>query len=112
VRKVRIRNTELDVSMFCLGTMACALISLALAKSIKRVFAMTGELTLIGQVYPVVGIREKLIAAKRQKIKRLVLPRPNERDVDELPAYIRHGLDTEFTSEFTSEFKDVLAAVF
>jgi ATP-dependent Lon protease len=89
-------------------TMACALVSLARNKTIKRGFAMTGELTLTGQVYPVGGIREKLIAAKRQKIKHIVLPSANERDVEEVPEHIREGLNITYATEF----KDVLAAVF
>ena len=66
-------------------TMAVALTSLAKGKAPKRGFAMTGELTLTGLVYPVGGVREKLIAAKRQKIKRIILPAANVGDVDEVP---------------------------
>ena len=55
-------------------TMATALVSLARKERIKRPLAMTGELTLTGQVLPVGGIREKVIAARRSKIMELILP--------------------------------------
>jgi ATP-dependent Lon protease len=89
-------------------TMACALVSLARGKSSKARLAMTGELTLTGQVYPVGGIREKLIAAKRQKIKHLVLPAANERDVEEVPSHIKQGLNVMYADKFAN----VIQAVF
>jgi ATP-dependent Lon protease len=57
--------------------MATALLSLARNEEIRRGFAMTGELTLTGHVYPVGGIREKLVAAKRQHIRNVILPDAN-----------------------------------
>ena len=61
---------------------------------------MTGELTLTGQVYPVGGIREKLLAAKRQKLKRVVLPAANQRDYEEVPEHIRQGIEVHFADTF------------
>ncbi|MCH8141673.1 MAG: endopeptidase La [Proteobacteria bacterium] len=81
-------------------TMACALLSLARNEQIKANCAMTGELTLTGKVYPIGGIREKLLAAKRQKIKTVILPAANERDYDEVPAHIRQGIDARFVASF------------
>lgn len=52
---------------------------------------MTGELTLTGQVLPIGGVREKVIAARRQKIFELVLPEPNRGDFEELPDYLREA---------------------
>lgn len=89
-------------------TMACALVSLATGKAIRKGFAMTGELTLTGLVYPVGGIREKLIAAKRQKIKQLILPAANAADVEEVPEHIRKGLKIHYAETFA----DVLKLVF
>ena len=89
-------------------TMAVALTSLALNTAPKAGFAMTGELTLTGLVYPVGGIREKLIAAKRQKIKRVILPAANEGDVDDVPESIKKGL----TIVYANHFKDVYALLF
>jgi ATP-dependent Lon protease len=89
-------------------TMATALLSLARNQSIRQPLAMTGELTLTGQVLPVGGIREKVIAARRSKIMELILPEANRRDFDELPAYVRKGIKVHFASRF----QDVVAAAF
>jgi ATP-dependent Lon protease len=59
-----------------------------------------GELTLTGQVLAVGGIREKLIAAKRERIKEVILPRANQGDYDQLPAHVRAGLQVHFVSEY------------
>ncbi len=89
-------------------TMATALLSLARGKTPRRTFAMTGELTLTGQVYPIGGVREKLLAAKRQKIRNVILPEANRRDYEEVPEHIRRGIDVHFVSRF----EDVEALVF
>jgi len=88
-------------------TMATALISLARDERIKRPLAMTGELTLTGQVLPVGGIREKVIAARRMKIPELILPAANRRDFDELPAYLREGLEVRFARNYREVFEYV-----
>jgi ATP-dependent Lon protease len=89
-------------------TMATALLSLARNEGLAQPLAMTGELTLTGRVLPVGGIREKLIAAKRVGIRTAILPAANQRDYDELPAYIREGL----TVHFVEHFREVAARVF
>ena len=61
---------------------------------------MTGELTLTGEVLAVGGIREKVIAARRQGIRKLILPGPNQGDFDELPAYLKKGLTVTFADHF------------
>ncbi len=86
-------------------TMATALLSLALQRKVPRGLAMTGELTLTGQVLPVGGIREKVIAARRARLKQLVLPAANERDYDELPAYLKDGLEVAFAAHYSDVFK-------
>ena len=86
-------------------TMATALVSLAKQRAPKANFAMTGELTLTGLVYPVGGIREKLIAAKRQKIKNVILPAANAGDVDEVPAHIKKGLHIHYAEHFDEVLK-------
>ena len=85
--------------------MATALISLARNKQLPRAVAMTGELTLTGHVLPVGGIREKVIAARRQKIKELILPASNRRDYDELPDYIRKGIRVHFAEHYDDVYK-------
>lgn len=89
-------------------TMATALLSLALGKQIRGPLAMTGELTLTGHVLPVGGIREKVIAARRLKIMELILPFDNQRDVKELPDYIREGM----TIHFAEKYRDIVKIIF
>ncbi len=89
-------------------TMATALLSLARSQKLARPLAMTGELSLTGQVLPVGGIREKVIAARRAGITELVLPEANRADFDKLPDYIRKGI----TAHFASKYKDVVRMVF
>ncbi len=78
-------------------TIATALLSLALGRPPRRRLGMTGELTLTGRIYPIGGVREKLIAAKRSGLTTVLLPKANERDYDELPEHVRSGLTVEFT---------------
>jgi ATP-dependent Lon protease len=73
-------------------TMATALLSLVLGKRIKDRLAMTGELSLTGQVLPIGGLREKTVAAKRNKIKEIIIPAANEKDLDEIPEHVKKGL--------------------
>jgi len=88
-------------------TMATALVSLARKERIKRPLAMTGELTLTGQVLPVGGIREKVIAARRSKIMELILPHGNRRDFEELPEYLRADINVHFARNFREVFEYV-----
>ncbi len=81
-------------------TMASALLSLAKRRKPVRNIAMTGELTLTGQVLPVGGIREKVIAARRAGIKELILPAANKGDFEEIPDYIRSGLKVHFAAQY------------
>ena len=89
-------------------TMASALLSLALNRKPVRNIAMTGELTLTGQVFPVGGIREKVIAARRAGIRELILPADNRGDYEEIPEHIRKG----FKVHFAEQFSDVAAILF
>ena len=77
-------------------TMATALLSLARGQQPSRPLAMTGELTLTGQVLPVGGIREKIIAARRAGIFEIILPEANRGDAEELPDHIKEGLNLHF----------------
>jgi ATP-dependent Lon protease len=81
--------------------MATALFSLVYDVPLKPGFAMTGELNLSGVVMPVGGIKEKLIAAKRAKLKRVIMPKANEADYEALPDPIRRGLDVHFVTELS-----------
>jgi len=84
-------------------TMACALYSLATNRPIIADTAMTGELTLTGMVMPIGGVKEKLIAATRAKLKQVILPADNKEDYDLLPEHIREGI----TALFVKTFEDV-----
>jgi ATP-dependent Lon protease len=88
-------------------TMATALVSLARKERIRRPLAMTGELTLTGQVLPVGGIREKVIAARRGRIMELILPHANRRDFEELPDYLREGINVHFARNYREVFEFV-----
>jgi len=88
-------------------TMASALLSLALNKRIKVRYAMTGEMTLTGAVLAVGGIREKVIAAKREGINNLILPEQVKSRYEKLPAHVTKGLNVNFVSHF-DQVKDLL----
>lgn len=81
-------------------TMASALLSLILNKKIKAKYAMTGEMTLTGSVLAVGGIREKVIAAKREGINNLILPESVKATYKKLPAHVIKGLNVKFVSHF------------
>jgi ATP-dependent Lon protease len=85
-------------------TMATALLSLARRERIKRRLAMTGELTLTGQVLAVGGIREKVIAARRANIMELILPSANRKDFEELPDFLREGINVHFARTYRDVF--------
>jgi ATP-dependent Lon protease len=85
-------------------TMATALLSLARGDRLRRPLAMTGELTLTGQVLPVGGIREKVIAARRAKIDEVILPFANRGDYEALPEYLKVGLEAHFVRTYREVF--------
>ncbi len=74
-------------------TMATALVSAATGLPVRTGLAMTGEITLRGKVLPVGGVKHKLLAAYRADIKEVILPKDNERDLDELPDEVREDLE-------------------
>ncbi|OIQ22394.1 endopeptidase La [Lacinutrix sp. MedPE-SW] len=85
-------------------TMLTSLVSLFTQKKVKKSIAMTGEITLRGKVLPVGGIKEKILAAKRAKIKEILLCEDNKRDIEEIkPDYVK-GLKFHFVTDM----KDVL----
>lgn len=73
-------------------TIAAALLSLLLGLTIRKNFAMTGELSLVGNVLPIGGLREKIVAANRHKIKNIIMPESNLSDLEEIPKYVRSGI--------------------
>ena len=85
-------------------TMLTSLVSLFTQRKIKSSLAMTGEITLRGKVLPVGGIKEKILAAKRARIKEIILCEENKRDIDEIKAEYLKGL----TFHYVREMKDVI----
>jgi ATP-dependent Lon protease len=74
-------------------TMATAIVSLVSGRPVSEDVAMTGEITLTGQVLPIGGVREKTLAAQRAGIRKVVLPHENEPDLDELPKETKEALE-------------------
>ncbi|WBL23600.1 endopeptidase La [Zunongwangia sp. HRR-M8] len=87
-------------------TMLTSLVSLFTQKKVKNSIAMTGEITLRGKVLPVGGIKEKILAAKRAKIKELILCKENERDVKEIKDEYLKGLTFHYVNDM-SEVIDI-----
>jgi len=85
-------------------TMATALLSMILGQAVMDDLGMTGELTLTGQVLPIGGVKEKTIAARRAGLKTLIFPAANRQDFEELPDYLRQGLDVHFVKNYPEVF--------
>ncbi len=91
--------------------MVTSLASLLTGRSTLPTVAMTGEITLRGKVLPVGGIKEKILAAKRAGIDRVVLPERNRRDVEEVSAELLEGLDLEYVGRIDDALQQTLVAV-
>jgi len=79
--------------------MATALASLLSRRPVRSDVAMTGEITLTGQVLPIGGLKEKALAAQRGGIRTVIAPARNEQDVDEIPTHLLKHLEFRFVSE-------------
>ncbi len=77
-------------------TMTTALLSMISKKPVRPKLGMTGELTLTGQVLPIGGVKEKTIAARRSGLKILIFPESNRKDFEDLPDYLREGIEVHF----------------
>ena len=86
-------------------TMATALVSMVSKKPVRKKLAMTGELTLTGQVLPIGGVKEKVIAARRTACNILIFPQHNQKDFEQLPDYLRKGLTAHFAQTYDDVFK-------
>ena len=87
-------------------TMATALASLLTGRPLHSQLAMTGEITLRGRVMPIGGVKEKVLAARRAGVTTIILPKRNEKDLDEVPASIRQDLQFHFV-ETIDEVLDI-----
>jgi ATP-dependent Lon protease len=89
-------------------TMATALVSVLAQRPVRKDVAMTGEITLRGNVLPIGGVKEKLLAARRAKIKTVILPEPNRRDLEDLPQEVRDDLKFVFVEHVREVFEEAL----
>jgi ATP-dependent Lon protease len=89
-------------------TMLTALASLMTNKATHKDLAMTGEITLRGQVMPVGGIKEKMLAAHRAGIKTIIMPRWNENDLDDIPKNVKDALKFHFVDDMKEVLKIAL----
>ncbi|MDR3606915.1 MAG: endopeptidase La [Oligoflexia bacterium] len=85
-------------------TMATALYSLISGRKIKPRLAMTGELSLVGKVLAVGGVKEKVLAARRAGVTTVILPKHNEKDMFEIPEYAKKGMTFHFVSTVDEVF--------
>ncbi|XP_039434416.1 lon protease homolog, mitochondrial isoform X2 [Culex pipiens pallens] len=88
-------------------TIVTALLSLAKGTPIRQNVAMTGEVSLMGKVLPVGGIKEKTIAAKRSGVNCIILPEENKKDYTDLPSFITDGLEVHFVDHYSDVYKIV-----
>ena len=90
-------------------TMATALMSLVSGRPVRDDVAMTGELTLTGQVLPIGGLKEKALAAQRAGIRRVLAPRRNEADLEDIPEPLRKDMDFVWVDEIGEVFGEALS---
>lgn len=89
-------------------TMATAMVSVLSQRAVAKDTAMTGEITLRGNVLPVGGVKEKILAARRAHIKRVILPEPNKRDLEDLPQEVVEDLTFIFVENVRQVFREAL----
>jgi ATP-dependent Lon protease len=89
-------------------TMATALVSVLAQRPVRKDVAMTGEITLRGNVLPIGGVKEKLLAARRAKIKTVILPEPNRRDLEDMPQEVMDDLNFVFVENVLQVFETAL----
>jgi ATP-dependent Lon protease len=87
-----------------------ALASRLLGRKVKSDVAMTGEITLRGQVLPVGGIKEKVLGAHRAGIREIILPERNRNDLDEVPADVRGELTFRFVDQIQEALREAIPA--
>ena len=89
--------------------MASCLLSLATGRRLKSNLAMTGELSLVGQVLPIGGLKEKVIAAKRNKIREVIFPAQNQKDLSEIPENVKKGIRFQAVERMEQVLEKVFA---
>ncbi len=91
-------------------TMATALVSLVSGRKVKPKVGMTGEITLRGQVLPVGGVKEKVLAAHRNGLRTIILPRRNEQDLEDVPEEIKKDMKFVFVDTVDDVIQSALEA--
>ena len=91
-------------------TMATALLSAITEKPVKASVAMTGEITLRGRVLPIGGLKEKILAAKNAGIQTVLVPKKNEKDIEEISAEIKRGIDIVFVENMEQVIAQALVS--
>jgi len=89
-------------------TLAAALLSAVTGAALRSGFAMTGEITLTGRILPIGGVKEKVLAAHRYKMTHVLLPRRNEKDLEEIPPEVQQDM----VFEFADSVLDAIAILF
>ena len=89
-------------------TMACALVSSLTKRTVRKDVAMTGEITLRGNVLPVGGLKSKILAAHRAHMKTVLIPKENEKDLEDIPKNVRNELDIKLVSNMDEVLKIAL----
>src|SRR5207245_10894094 len=85
-------------------TMTTAIVSLLTGRPVRNTVGMTGEVTLQGLVLPIGGVKQKVLAAHRMGLKEVILPKRNEKDIDDVPESVRKAM----TFHLASQVDDVL----
>jgi ATP-dependent Lon protease len=88
--------------------MAVAMVSVLAQRPVRKDVAMTGEITLRGNVLPIGGVKEKLLAARRARVKHVILPETNRRDLEDLPKEVRDDLEFVFVENVRQVFETAL----
>jgi ATP-dependent Lon protease len=92
------------------GVTICLAMASALSKiPVREDVALTGEITLTGKILPIGGLKEKSLAALRTNLKRLIIPERNRKDLEDLPASVRQGLDIQFVEHMDQVLSLALA---
>jgi ATP-dependent Lon protease len=92
-------------------TLATAMVSALSGRPVKRSVAMTGEITLRGNVLPVGGIKEKVLAARRARVTTIVLPQQNRRDLEEVPKELQKEINFVFVESVRQAIRTALVTV-
>jgi ATP-dependent Lon protease len=92
-------------------TMATAIASALTGRAVNKNTAMTGEVTLRGRVLPIGGLKEKTLAAKRMGIKKIIIPKRNKKDLEDIPKYIKKDMEFAFAETMDDVLKVALKKV-